>query len=87
MVIPKLVQLYKNKVLADSGTETLPLKRNDMIIGLNLILRSQNGATGDSYDGVTEQSPEMQTSKIEIRSGSAVFKSYNGEMCRKIATY
>lgn len=87
MVTPKLVQLYKNKVLSDSGTETLPLKRNDMIVALNLIIRAQNGSSGDSYDNVVEQSIEMQTSKIEVRSGSAVFKSYNGEMCRKIATY
>jgi len=87
MVTPKLVQLYKNKVLSDSGTETLPLKRNDMIVGLNVILRVQNGASGNPHDAVTETTVEQGITKMEVRSGSAVFKSYSGEMNRKIATY
>lgn len=87
MAVPKLVQLYKNKLLSDSGTETLSLKRNDMIVGLNVKIRSQNGATGNTFDAAEETTVEMNVDKLEVRSGSAVFKSYNGEMCRKIATY
>ncbi len=87
MATPKLVQLYKNKLLSDSGTETLPLKRNDMIVGLNLIIRAENGSSGNTHDGALETTIEQNIDKIEVRSGSAVFKSYDGEMCRKIATY
>jgi len=87
MATPKLVQLYKNKLLSDSGTETLPLKRNDMIVGLDVIIRAENGATSNTFDAAVETTVEMNIDKLEVRSGSAVFKSYDGEMCRKIATY
>ncbi len=87
MATQKIVQLYKNKLLSDAGTETLPIKRNDQICGLNLILRVENGASGNTFDAAVETTPEMNLDKIEVRSGSAVFKSYDGEMCRKIATY
>jgi hypothetical protein len=87
MATTKIVQLYKNKLLSDSGTETLPLKRNDMIVGLNVMIRAENGATSNTFDNAVETTVEMNIDKIEVRSGSAVFKSFDGEMCRKISTY
>ena len=87
-MIPKMVEIYKDKSLSgDSGSATFPLKRNDMILGMALNVRAKNSATGNSPDAVALQTVESCLSKIEVRSGSAVFKSYSGEMCRKIATY
>lgn len=88
MAIPKWVEVYKDKSLAgDSGTETYPLKRNDQVLEYMLKVRAKNSATGNSPDNATMNTVESCVSKIEIRSGSAVFKSYNGELCRKLATY
>ena len=87
-MIPKMVQLYKNKALSgDSGTETFPLKRNDLVIGYMVKIRAANGATNNDFDAAAEATVERSITKIEVKSGSAVFKSYDGEMCRKIATY
>lgn len=88
MAIPKWIELYKNKGLSgDSGTETFPLKRTDQILELLLKVRAKNGATRNAPDGAAMQTIESSISKIEIKSGSATFKSYSGEVCRKIATY
>ena len=87
-MIPKLVEIYKDKSLSgDAGTETFPLKRNDQVLEYILKVRAKNSATGNSPDAVALQTIESCLSKIEIRSGSAIFKSYNGELCRKLATY
>jgi len=88
MAIPKWVEIYKDKSLSgDSGTETFPLKRNDQVLEYMLKVRAKNTATGNSPDNVAMNTIESCISKIEVRSGSAIFKSYNGELCRKLATY
>ena len=88
MAIPKMVEIYKDKSMSgDSGSATYPLKRNDLVLGYMLTVRAKNSATGNSPDGVALQTIESCLSKIEVRSGSAVFKSYSGELCRKLATY
>jgi hypothetical protein len=88
MATPKTVQLYKTKKLAgDSGTETFSLKRNDLVVGYLMKVRAGNGATYNSVDAGAEQTIEEAITKIEVRSGSATFKSYSGDHCRKIATY
>ena len=87
-MIPKMVEIYKDKSLSgDSGTETFPLKRNDQVLEYILKIRAKNSATGNSPDNVTMNTVESCISKIEIRSGSAIFKSYSGELNRKLATY
>jgi hypothetical protein len=88
MAIPKWIELYKNKALGgDAGTETFPLKRTDQILELMLKIRAKNGATRNAPDAATLQTIESSISKIEIKSGSATFKSYTGEINRKIAAY
>lgn len=88
MPIPKWVEIYKDKSLSgDSGTETFPLKRNDQVLEYMLKVRAKNSATGNSPDNAAMNTIESCISKLEIRSGSAIFKSYNGELCRKLAAY
>lgn len=88
MTIPKWVELYKNKALSgDAGTETFSIKRTDQILELLLKVRAKNGATRNSPDGAALQTVEEALTKINIKSGSADFKNYSGEMCRKFATY
>jgi hypothetical protein len=88
MTIPKWIELYKNKSMSgDSGTETFPLKRTDQILELLLKVRAKNGATRNSPDAAALQTIESSISKIEVKSGSASFKSYTGEINRKIAAY
>jgi hypothetical protein len=84
---PRRIQIYESKALAsDKGTETFPLPTNGMITEITLQVRAKNGALND-FDTVVEATPEMAVKNIEVRCGSAIFKSYTGEMCRKIATY
>lgn len=88
MAIPKWVEIYKDKSLSgDAGTETHPLKRNDQVLEYKLKVRAKNSATGNSPDNVAMNTIESCINKIEIRSGSAIFKSYNGEINRKLAIY
>ncbi len=88
MAIPKWVQLYKDKSLGgDSGTETFPIKRTDQILEMILKVRSKNGATRNSADAAAQQTVESSITKLQVNSGSAIFKSYTAEMCRKVATY
>jgi len=88
MVRTRLVQLYKDKSLSgDSGTETFPLKTNEQVIAYHMDIRAKNGATSNIVDGAAAQTVSEAITKIEVRSGSAIFKSYTGEMCRRIAGY
>lgn len=88
MATAKWVQLYKNKALGgDSGTETFPIKRTDQILELELRVRAKNGATANAPDAIAMATVESSITKIQVNSGSAIFKSYTGEVCRKIATY
>ncbi len=88
MAIPKWVELYKNKSLSgDSGTETFAVKRTDQILELLLKVRAKNGATRNSPDAAALVNVEQALTKLNVKSGSADFKSYSGEICRKIATY
>jgi hypothetical protein len=88
MVRTRLVQLYKDKALSgDSGTETFPLKTNEQVIAYHMAVRAKNGATSNIVDGAAAQTVSEALTKIEIRSGSAIFKSYTGEMCRRLAAY
>ena len=87
-MIPKWVEIYKDKSLSgDSGSATYQLKRNDQVLEYMLKIRAKNSATGNSPDNAAMNTIESCISNLEIRSGSAVFKSYNGELCRKLATY
>jgi len=94
-MIPRWIELYKDKALGgDSGTETFPLKRNWQILELLLNVRSQNGAASNASDGGdgtaadrTLKTVESSLTKIEVKSGSASFKNYTGEMCRHFSTY
>ena len=84
----KRVQIYKDKALsADAGTETFPIPTNGMLVGLEVEIRAKNGATNNDFDNVTEATVEQSITNITVNSGSAIFKSFSGEMCRKIATY
>jgi len=88
MAIPQFVELYKNKSLSgDSGTETFPIKRTGEILALFLKMRAKNGATANAPDAATMPTVESSLRKIEVKSGSTIFKSYTGEICRKFATY
>jgi hypothetical protein len=88
MPVPQLYQLYKDKALAgDSGTETFSIKRTHEILGLYLVLRAKNGATANAPDAAAMPTPQSSLTKIEVKSGSTVFKSYSGEICRTLATY
>ncbi|HWQ95926.1 MAG TPA: hypothetical protein VN368_01000 [Candidatus Methylomirabilis sp.] len=88
MPIPKWIELQKNKSLSgDSGTETYSIKRTDQILELVLKVRAKNGATRNSPDAAAIPTIESSITNIEIKSGSASFKSYTGEVCRKIAAY
>jgi hypothetical protein len=85
---PRRIQIYKDKALSsDKGTETFVLPTNGMIVSLDMQVRAKNGATNNSFDAVTEKTVEQSITNITVNSGSAIFKSYTGEMCRKIATY
>lgn len=84
----KWIQLYKDKALGgDSGTETFPIKRTDQILELLLKVRAKNGSTANAPDAAVMPTPESSLTKIQVNSGSAIFKNYTGEVCRKIATY
>lgn len=88
MTIPKWVELYKNKALSgDSGTETFSIKRTDQILELLLKVRAKNGATANAPDAAAMPTVESSLTKINVKSGSADFKSYSGEICRKFAAY
>ena len=88
MTLPKMIQIYKNKQLSgDAGTDTFVLPRNDMVLEYLLQVRSKNGATANAPDAVAMPTVESAVSKIEVKSGGTIFKSFNAEMCRKIATY
>lgn len=89
MVFPKLVQLYKNQGLAgDSGDdEVYKIKTTDQILALYMSVRMQNGATRNVNDAAAARTVEAAISKIEVKSGSTIFKSFTGEVCRKIASY
>jgi|GEM_PF-4757954 hypothetical protein len=88
MPIPQWVELYKNKALSgDSGTETFPIKRTGEILALMLKMRAKNGATANAPDAAIMPTVESSLTKIEVRSGSTIFKSFNGEICRKFTTY
>lgn len=88
MPIPRMIEIYKNKAFSgDDGTDTFALKRNDQILEYIVKVRAKNGATANAPDGVIMPTIEEALSKIEVKSGGAVFKSYTGEMCRKIAAY
>ena len=85
---PKIIQIYKNKQLSgDSGTDTFVLPRNDMVLEYLLQVRSKNGSTANAPDGVEMPTVENEISKIEIKSGGTIFKSFTAEQCRKISTY
>jgi len=87
-MIPKWVQLYKNKSLGgDSGTETFAVKRTDQILEMVLKVRAKNGSSSNSADAAAQETVEKSVTKIQINSGSAIFKNYTGEMCRKVAAY
>jgi hypothetical protein len=84
----KKVQLYKDQTLgSDRGTVTFPLKTNDLITQILVQCRAKNGATNNDFDAVAEATIERSITGITMNSGSAIFKQYDGEMCRKIATY
>ncbi len=88
MAIPKWIELYKDKALSgDSGTETFPIKRTDQILQLLLKVRAKNGATANAPDAAAMPTVESALTKINVKSGSADFKSYSGEICRKLAAY
>ena len=88
MSVAKWIQLYKDKSLGgDSGTETFPLKRTDQILEMILKIRAKNGATQNTVDAAAQETVQKAISKIQIASGSSIFKSYSGEMCRKLAAY
>ena len=88
MTVPKWIQLYKNRSLgADSGTETFPLKTNDQICELLLTVRAKNGATANAPDAVAMPTIESSITGVQISSGAAIFKSYTGEINRKLATH
>lgn len=88
MPIPKWIELYKNKNFSgDSGTDTHPIKRNDQILELLLKVNAKNGATRNSPDAAALETIESSITNIEVKSGSASFKNYTGEICRKIAAY
>jgi len=88
MAIAEWVELYKDKSLSgDAGTETFPLKRTEEILELLLKVRAKNGATANAPDAATMPTIEQALSKIELKSGSTIFKSYTGEICRKLAAY
>ncbi len=88
MAIPKWIELYKNKNFSgDSGTDTHPIKRNDQILELLLKVTAKNGATRNSPDAAALQTIESAITNIVVKSGSASFKNYTGEVCRKMATY
>lgn len=88
MAIPKLVELYKDKALSgDAGTETFSIKRTDQILQLLLKVRAKNGATANAPDAAAMPTIESSITKINVKSGSADFKNYSGEICRKIAAY
>lgn len=84
----KWIELYKDKSLSgDSGTETFTLKRTEQILGMVLKIRAKNGANHNAADAAAQQTIEESINKIEVKSGSTMFKSYTGEICRKLATY
>lgn len=86
--VPQWVELYKNKALSgDAGTETFSIKRTGEILELLLKVRAKNGSTANAPDAATIPTPEQAISLIEVKSGSSIFKSYSGEICRKVATY
>ena len=88
MTLPKMIQIYKNKQLSgDAGTDTFVLPRNDMVLEYLLQVRSKNGSTANAPDAVAMPTVESSISKIEVKSGGTIFKSFNAEMCRKISTY
>ena len=88
MPIPKVIQIYKNKQLSgDSGTDTFVLPKNDQVLEYLLQVRSKNGSTANAPDAVKMLTVENAISKIEVKSGGTIFKSYNAEQCRKISTY
>ncbi len=88
MVIPQLIELYKDKSLSgDAGTETFSIKRTHEILALYLKVRAKNGATANAPDAAIMPTIEQSLTKIEVKSGSASFKSFNGEICRKFAAY
>lgn len=89
MVMPRWVQLYKNEAIS---TDTFDNKRykietTNQILELDLRVRAKNGATRNAPDAAAMETPEEATTLIEVASGSTVFKSFTGEVCRKIATY
>ena len=87
-MIPRWIELYKDKSLGgDAGTETFPIKRNNQILELMLRVRAKNGANHNSASDAAQQTIEESLSKIEVKSGSASFKNYTAEICRKLATY
>ena len=82
----RTLEVYKDKALAgDSGKETFALPRTHMIGDLWLSVRAKNTTAGNvctaaAYDGI-----EASLDAITIRSGSKVYKSYDGITCRRMA--
>ena len=88
MPTPLWVELYKNKALSgDSGTETFPIKRTGEILELLFKVRAKNGATANAPDAAVMPTVQSSMTKIEVKSGSTIFKSYSGEINRLLATY
>lgn len=82
------VQIEKDKALAsDAGTETFKIPTNNQIVALYMRIRAKNGATNNDFDNIAEATVEQSITNIKVYSGSAIFKDYTGEICRKIATY
>jgi hypothetical protein len=89
MVMPRWVQLYKNETISSDSFDNKRYKidTTNQILELDLRVRIQNGATRNAPDAAVMETPEEATTLIEVAAGSTVFKSYTGEVCRKIATY
>jgi len=58
-----------------------------MLVDIDIQIRAKNGTTNNDLTGTPEPTVSNAVDLIQVSSGSAIFKSYTGPMCRKIAAY
>ena len=84
-----MIEVFKDKTLSTSTSakETFQLPRTHMIADLLLSIRATNGSSSHSAATGEISTIETDIDTITIKSGSKTFKSYSGEMCRKMSAY
>lgn len=82
----RTIEVYKDKALSgDSGKETFALPRTHMIGDLWLAVRAKNTTTGNVCDGAAYDGIEASLDNITIKSGSKVYKGFDGITARRMA--